>query len=508
MWYSLAALAVNEQALSTIQSKIMKSPLQKMGYSSTIPTSIRHGPKELGGLGLYNIRTEAGLEAINFFRNSVYENSEMGKLLRINLEHSQRESRILQPLLEFPNIYVPYSTPSWLMSLRQYISLHNLHVVVTDVTFQDTLQGSSDAIIMQPEHLSRYTEAQHQDLNLVRMYLQVSKLSDMVDSSQPNRIALRFLDAVRPSDFEMDQRWPRQESPTASQRRLWKRFLVSSYLRYIPYWKCSPAPTTSVNPPSTPAPPTESARSLSGIVKTLPRSQRRLLDGLEPTSNDDLIFKVFRSKGRLHVAFDGGLHNSATHGWVISKGKEILYRGSGPVDGPPDAHTSTRSELGGCASVLLILTSLAKLWGTRHRCSFRWYTDSRSAISRINRFSQRGSSRRRMPFDVDLLTIISTCLKDLRRPFKAKWIKAHQDRATSYDSLPLAARLNIDADFLATRYCSHGKLTSSSTVDHVPDQKLSVYLNGSPLVNNFDERIRFHVNGYHHHKQYVQECNE
>jgi hypothetical protein len=62
MRYSLAALAVDEQALSVIQSKIMKSLLQKMGYSSTIPTSIRHGPTELGGLGLYDIRTEAGLD--------------------------------------------------------------------------------------------------------------------------------------------------------------------------------------------------------------------------------------------------------------------------------------------------------------------------------------------------------------------------------------------------------------------------------------------------------------
>ena len=370
MRYSLAALAVDEQALSGIQSKIMKSLLQKMGYSSNTPTSIRHGPPELGGLGLYDLRTEAGLEAIKFFRNSVYENSETGNLLRINLEHSQRESGILQPLLECPNIYVPYLTPSWLMSLRQYMSLHNLHIVVTD-TFQDILQVPTDAMIMQPEHLLRYTEAQQRDLNLVRLYLQVSKLSDMADPSRPNRIALSFLDAVRHPQFVIDKNWPRQEQPTASQRRLWKRFLVSSYLRYIPYWK-----TTPVSPPSSikskePGLPTEPSQGLSGILKHLPRSQRRLLDGLEQISTDDLIFKSFRSKARLHVASDGGLHNnSATHGWVISTGKDILYRGSGPVDGPSESHTFTRSELGGCASVLLLLTSLSKLWGTRHLCSF------------------------------------------------------------------------------------------------------------------------------------------
>ena len=81
MRYSLAALAVDEQALSGIQTRIMKSLLQKKGYSSKIPTSIRHGPIEMGSLGLYDLRTEAGLEAIKFFRNSVYENSETGNLL-------------------------------------------------------------------------------------------------------------------------------------------------------------------------------------------------------------------------------------------------------------------------------------------------------------------------------------------------------------------------------------------------------------------------------------------
>ena len=504
MRYSLAALAVDEESLSGIQTLVIKSMLQKMGYSSKIPTAIRHGPPELGGLGIYDLRTEAGLEALKFFRNSIYENSETANLLRINLESSQRESGILQPLLQHPNIYLSYLTPSWVMSLRQYMSLHNLTLTITDI-YQDTLRSPSDEMIMQPGHLLRYTEAQQRDLNLVRLYLQVSKLSDMADPDQPNKIALRFLDAARHCDTALDPSWPRQEKPSATQRRLWKRFIVSSYLRYIPYWKSSPLPsslpatTLSLEPPN--------PRLLSTVIKELPRTQRRLLDGLEQMSTDDKIFKAFRSKIKLHVASDGGLHNnSATHGWVISTGTEVLYQGSGPVDGPLESHTSTRSELGGCASVLLLLTSLSKIWGTKHRCTFTWYTDSRSAISRVLKFSRRRSSRRRMPPDVDLLTIISDCIKELRRSFKAKWIKAHQDRVVSYDQLPLAARLNIDADFLATRYRSHGKLRTSPQVDHVPGQQLSIHLNGQPLLNNFDDQIRFHVNSYHH-RRYVQEHN-
>jgi hypothetical protein len=385
------------------------------------------------------------------------------------------------------------------------MSLHNLHIVVSDI-YQDSLRSASDAMIMDPAHLLRYTEAQQRDLNLVRIYLQVSKLSDMVDPLQPNKIATRFLDAERQCTVVPDPSWPRQDKPSASQRRLWKRFLASSYLRYIPFWKNPPLPSSKASANDPAIPPT-SPSSLSSVVKQLPRTQRRLLDGLEQISTDAKIFKAFRSKGKLHVASDGGLHNNAaTHGWVLSAGKDILYQGSGPVDGPPNSHTSTRSELGGCASVLLLLSSLSKMWGTRHRCKFTWYTDSRSAISRVKRFSRHRSSHRRMPPDVDLITIISDCLKNLRRPFKAKWIKAHQDRVASYDSLPLPVRLNIDADFLATRYRSHGKLRTSTRVDHVRNQQLSIYLNGIPVLNHFDEQVRFHVNSYHQ-RQYMQDRN-
>ena len=117
MRYSLAALAVNEEALSGVQSRVLQSMLQKMHFPSKIPTSIRHGPVEMGGLGLYDLRTEAGLEALKFFRNSIYSESEAGNLLRLNLEYSQRESGIGTPLMQYPGVHVPYLTPTWILSL-------------------------------------------------------------------------------------------------------------------------------------------------------------------------------------------------------------------------------------------------------------------------------------------------------------------------------------------------------------------------------------------------------
>jgi hypothetical protein len=53
MRYGLAAVAIDEEELSKVQSRIIPAILKKLNVQSTIPTSIRHGPRELGGLDLY-----------------------------------------------------------------------------------------------------------------------------------------------------------------------------------------------------------------------------------------------------------------------------------------------------------------------------------------------------------------------------------------------------------------------------------------------------------------------
>ena len=72
----------------------------------------------------------------------------------------------------------------------------------------------------------------------------------------------------------------------------------------------------------------------------------------------------------------------------------------------------------------------------------------------------------------------------------------------AYDTLPRDARLNIDADFLATRYRLHGKAKSSCHIDHYPEQRISISIQGVRLTSQIDSCIRYHVNGYHL-KQYM-----
>jgi hypothetical protein len=121
MRYSLATLATNEDEISRVQSRINRVILQRLHLRSTIPTALRYGPIELGGLGLYDLRTEFGIETLKFLRNALYSDSEAGNLIRLNLDYSQREAGVGFYHLEKPSTYISYLTPSWILSVRQFL---------------------------------------------------------------------------------------------------------------------------------------------------------------------------------------------------------------------------------------------------------------------------------------------------------------------------------------------------------------------------------------------------
>ncbi len=216
MRYPLAAMSVDEESLHSIQSKVVPTMLQRMLVNRNLPTAIRHGPALFGGLDIMDIRTEAGIEALKFFRNAVYSSSPVGNMLLINVQYSQLESGINFPILQHPSIPLPYLTATWITSLRDFLHRHNMTLTLTDPS-PVRLYSSKDQLIMQHEHLSRYSVAQQRDINLVRIFLQTTPLADLSDPLRPNAIRLCYLDGHHPEGWEPSSRWPRQLPPSKSQ---------------------------------------------------------------------------------------------------------------------------------------------------------------------------------------------------------------------------------------------------------------------------------------------------
>ena len=210
MLYVLPALAIDEEELAPIQSKIIPVILQKLGYSSKLPTAIRHGPVEMGGLALLDLRTELGISTIKYMRNAIYSNSKSGKLILLNIKYSQIEAGIREPLLEHPSIRLSYLTPTWITSVRQYLYQHNMQISLTD-TLTVHFQGNRDQCVMNQTHLRSYTPLQQTDINLVRLHLQVITLSDLstADGKDINEFFLRG--ERTPQQPIRKTTWPRQE---------------------------------------------------------------------------------------------------------------------------------------------------------------------------------------------------------------------------------------------------------------------------------------------------------
>jgi hypothetical protein len=186
MGYVLPCLAVDEEELQPVQSKIMSAVLQKMGFSSKTPVPLRHGRSDMGGLALYDVRTEMGVAQLKLVRNAIYNNSEVGKMIIISLKYSQIEAGIRQQLLEHPAINIPYLTPTWITSLRQFLFQHNLTVTITN-GLEIHLQGNNNQCIMQPDRLRQFSKQDQRDFNLVRLHIQAITLSDI---STPDGISI------------------------------------------------------------------------------------------------------------------------------------------------------------------------------------------------------------------------------------------------------------------------------------------------------------------------------
>jgi hypothetical protein len=132
MKYPLPAIAIDEEEFETIQAKIIPAIVQRLGFNSKLPTAVRFGPVSMGGLGLLDLRTESGIAMLQYFRHEVYGQTQVGQLLLIQLQTSQLESGIPYPLLEEPTRLIPYLTPNWVLSLRQFLSNHNLSITMTN----------------------------------------------------------------------------------------------------------------------------------------------------------------------------------------------------------------------------------------------------------------------------------------------------------------------------------------------------------------------------------------
>lgn len=121
--------------------------------------------------------------------------------------------------------------------------------------------------------------------------------------------------------------------------------------------------------------------------------------------------------------------------------------------------------------------------------------DSQCATTKVKLVTYRGSKPRRQLNNVDYLSLIASLHTELRSSTVITWVKSHQDQTTPYSKLSRDARNNVDVDALAATHSKMDCTKPIQQIPHLPILRVTMTAGGIRLMGNFDDYLRFHVNG-------------
>jgi hypothetical protein len=100
--YPLGATCFNEKQCHQIQMKYLPYALSKMGFNRTTSTAVRHGPAYYGGMEVFNLEMEQGVQHTNMLLSHIRKQDEVGHMLQISIEHLQLQAGVSWPVLSRP----------------------------------------------------------------------------------------------------------------------------------------------------------------------------------------------------------------------------------------------------------------------------------------------------------------------------------------------------------------------------------------------------------------------
>lgn len=149
MTYCLPAVSIPEKALNKIQNKALESFIAAMGHNKSFPRAIALGPIEYGGMGIPHLYTEMSVSKLEYMIMHLRINSDIGKLMRINLNWIQITLGISTPIFQYKRDIS--DLPNRLPSVHQFLREIDATVIIKD-TYVPILERENDRCIMDAIH--------------------------------------------------------------------------------------------------------------------------------------------------------------------------------------------------------------------------------------------------------------------------------------------------------------------------------------------------------------------
>jgi hypothetical protein len=221
----LPVTSMTDLELKTIQSNMTASCLNKLGFIRHYPHSVAFAPQQVFGCGLLDLRVEQGLTHIQSLLDYVGTNHKVGRVMLISLRHLQTKAGVSFDLLREPTVVLPYLTDCWVVTLRKFCAAHAMSIMCLHNKLP-SLARIHDSFLMEQAMTLPFRRQELIDVNLVRTYLGVTTLSDIV-SADGTFILPSIWNGNPISDRRSKIKFARQLQPTSYQRGLWRRLLRS-----------------------------------------------------------------------------------------------------------------------------------------------------------------------------------------------------------------------------------------------------------------------------------------
>ena len=223
--YPLAVTQFSQKQCDRISSPALRACLSQMGYNCNMPREVVYGPLELGGLGMHDYFIEQGIAQIATLVGHTRQDSETAKMIAIELQWCQVQAGTAFHLLESPDIAIEYVETCWVMCVRSFLSTYKLRMHFTTIV-QPGIQCAGDEFIMDAlRSRGSCTVSELQQLNACRLFLRVSRLSDIAVSDGSRFTANSLSGNNEDTNFVSIDGWPRQGRPPRKWWILWRRKL-------------------------------------------------------------------------------------------------------------------------------------------------------------------------------------------------------------------------------------------------------------------------------------------
>ena len=224
--YTLAQSFLHTKQLDKIQRQNFSRIFAKCGYNRNTAKAIMHGPIDMAGGGFTPLRVTAGSGyVIHFLKNWRTGNEIIGKTMRIVYTWYQSHAGITFPLLEQPQIKLPYLQGTVIPAIRSYLSEINAVIRLDNNFIQPILRENDQSIMDMALSITTMTGIQLKRVNAVREYFNITYVSEI---STPNgRSLISGIDNGRliHQRYHPTKRAPKQSRPGRRSFDLWRKVL-------------------------------------------------------------------------------------------------------------------------------------------------------------------------------------------------------------------------------------------------------------------------------------------